>query len=105
MANRSEIPVFKNEPIMVLILGLVTCGLYNIYWNMKMAEVFNKVAGKEVISPVIAVLGGCCVPVNVYYYYLAGESLTEVGRMIGKEEEMKGKTTLLLVLSFLLAPV
>ncbi len=105
MAERSEIPVFKNEPIIVLVLGFVTCGLYMIYWNMKAAEVLNKVAGKEVIAMPVAVLAGCCLPLNVYFYYLAGQCLGDLGMMIGKPDELKGKSTLLLVLGFLLSPV
>lgn len=105
MAERSEIPVFKNAPVMVLVLGFCTCGLYMIYWNMKMAEVMNKVSGREVVSPVVAAIGGICMPLNVYFYYLIGESLGNLGAMIGKAEELKGKATLLLILSFILSPV
>ncbi len=93
----ANIPVFKNEPILVLILGFVTCGLYLIYWNIKMAEVLNAVAGRTVISPVAAILSGCCVPVNVYYYYLAGGTLTQVGALIGKPE-LKDKSTMMVLL-------
>jgi hypothetical protein len=96
--ERNEIPVFKNDPILVLVLGFVTCGLYLIYWNMNMAKVLNKASGKEVISPAIAILSGCCFPVNVYFYYLAGQCLGDVGRLINKEEELKSKSTLLLIL-------
>ena len=104
MAERKDIPVFKNEPIMVLILGFCTFGLYMIYWNMNVAKVLNAASGKEVISPVIAILAGCCPPLNVYFYYLAGQSLGDVGRLIGKEEELKGKSMLLTILGLLLAP-
>jgi Domain of unknown function (DUF4234) len=98
MATRNEIPVFKNDPIIVLILGFVTCGLYLIYWNMKVAEVLNAISRREVISPVVAIVSGCCAPVNIYFYYLCGQSLGDLGRMIGKEEELKNKSTLLLIL-------
>ena len=67
------IPQFKNEPIVVLLLGFVTCGLYLIYWNIKAAEVINAVAEKEIISQPIAIFAGCCLPVNLYFYYLAGK--------------------------------
>jgi len=95
---RANIPVFKNEPVLVLILGLVTCGLYLIYWNIKMADVLNKASGREVISSLVAIFAGCCYPLNVYFYYLAGQCLGDVGKLIGKEEELKGKSTILLVL-------
>jgi len=96
--SRNNIPVFNPDPILVLILGFVTCGLYLIYWNIKSAAVLNAVAGREVISPVVAVLAGCCFPVNCYFYYLAGSALGDVGKLINKEEELKGKSTLLLIL-------
>jgi len=104
MAERSEIPVFQNSPILVLVLGFLTCGLYMIYWNMKVAEIFNKISGRELISTPIAVLAGCCQPVSAYFYYLAGQSLGDLGAMIGKAEELKGKSTLLLILGIFLAP-
>ena len=88
----------------MLVLGFVTCGLYFIYWNIKMAEVLNAVAGREVISSVVAVIAGCCIPVNVYYYYLAGETLTPLGALIGKPE-LKDKATLLVILGLFVAPV
>ena len=105
MVDRKDIPVFKNEPILVLVLGFITCGLYMIYWNMKAAVVLNKVSGKETIAPAVAILAGCCMPLNVYFYYLAGQSLGDLGAMIGKQEELKGKSTLLLILGFLLPAV
>jgi len=98
--ERQNIPVFKNDPILVLVLGFVTCGLYLIYWNLKASEVLNAVSDKELISPAIAVVSGCCLPVNLYFYYLAGEALGPLGKLIGKEDALKDKNILLLVLAF-----
>ena len=93
------IPVFKVDPIMVLLFGFLTCGLYLIYWNIKVAEVFNAVAKKEVISQPIAIFAGCCMPVNIYFYYLAGkEALPKVYEQTG--ELQKDQSTLLIVLGF-----
>lgn len=93
------IPVFKIDPIMVLVYGFLTCGLYLIYWNIKVAEVFNAVAEKEVISQPIAIFAGCCMPVNIYFYYLAGkEALPKVYEKTG--ELQKDQSTLLIVLGF-----
>ena len=97
MVERSSIPVFKNDPVMVLVLGIVTCGLYLVYWNMKTAEVMNAVVGRELISPVIAIISGCCMPVNVYFYYLCGQGLGEMGELTGNPN-LKEKSTLLLIL-------
>lgn len=93
------IPDFKNDPIIVLLLGFITCGLYLIYWNIKAAQVLNAVAEKEVISQPIAIFAGCCLPVNLYFYYLAGkEGLPKVYEKTG--EANKDQSTLLLVLGF-----
>jgi hypothetical protein len=96
--NKS-IPVFKVDPVLVLILGLITCGLYLIYWNIKVAEVLNAVAEREVISQPIAIFAGCCFPVNIYFFYLAGQDgLPQVYKRIGYPQ--KDDSTLLIVLGF-----
>lgn len=96
----NPIPVFKVDPIVVLILGFITCGLYLIYWNIKVAEVLNAVAEREVISSPIAVFAGCCYPVNIYFFYLASkEGLPKVYKRIGCPQ--KDDSGLLIVLGFL----
>ncbi|MEZ0006251.1 hypothetical protein ABH942_001614 [Flavobacterium sp. 28YEA47A] len=98
--NYGTIPEFRVDPIVVLLLGFITCGLYLIYWNIKVAQVLNAVAGKEVISQPIAIFSGCCMPVNLYFYYLAGkEGLPKVYERTGETE--KDQSTLLLILGFL----
>ena len=97
---RNSIPVFKVEPVLVLIFGFLTCGLYLIYWNIKVAEVFNAVSKREVISQPIAIFAGCCYPVNVYFFYLAGrDGLPDVYQRSGSAQ--KDDTVLLLVLGLL----
>lgn len=102
-----EIPVFRNDPIVVLILGIVTCGFYSIYWNIKAAEVLNAVAGRRAISPTLAGISGfyCCLPVTIYFYYLCGQLMGDLGRVLGKEEELRGKATLVLVMALVFTPI
>ena len=96
---RKPIPVFKVDPIIVLVLGFLTCGLYLIYWNIKVAEVLNAVSEREVISQPIAIFAGCCYPDNIYFFYLAGkDGLPEVYHRAGIGQ--KDDTLLLLVLGF-----
>lgn len=96
----APIPQFKVDPVVVLILGFFTCGLYLIYWNIKAAEVLNAVAEREVISQPIAIFAGCCMPVNLYFYYLAAkDGLPEIYKRVGEQE--KDQSTLLVVLGFL----
>lgn len=95
----NPIPVFKVDPVVVLILGFITCGLYLIYWNIKVAEVLNAVAEREVISTPVAVFAGCCYPVNIYFFYLAGkDGLPQVYQRIGHPQ--KDDSALLIILGF-----
>ena len=95
----NSIPVFKNDPLVVLLLSIFTCGIYLIYWNIKAANVLNAVAEREVIAQPVAIFAGCCFPVNLYFYYLAGkEGLPKVYESIG--EPGKDQSTLLLILGF-----
>ena len=92
-----NIPEFKVDPILVLIFSFLTCGLYLIYWNIKIAEVLNAVAERESISTPLAVFSGCCLPVHVYFYYIVGkDGLPKVYQITG--ELQKDQSTLLIVL-------
>jgi Domain of unknown function (DUF4234) len=95
----NNIPEFKVDPVIVLVLSFVTCGLYLIYWNIKVAEVFNAVAQREIISTPVAVFCGCCMPVHIYFYYIIGkDGLPKVYQITG--ELQKDQSTLLMILGF-----
>ena len=94
-----RIPYFKNDPFIVLLLGFITCGLYLIYWNIKMAEVVNAVVEKEVVTAPVAIFSGCCFPVNLYFYYLVGQNLEVIGRKVGNPT-LQDQSVLLIVLGF-----
>jgi len=95
----NNIPEFKVDPILVLVFSFLTCGLYLIYWNIKIAEVLNAVAEREIISTPLAVFSGCCLPVHVYFYYIVGkDGLPKVYQITG--ELQKDQSTLLIVLGF-----
>ena len=97
--NPNNIPEFKVDPILVLILSFFTCGLYLIYWNIKASEVINAACQKELISTPLAVFCGCCFPAHVYFYYLVGkEGLPKIHSLTGNRQE--DKSTLLIVLGF-----
>ena len=97
--SNHTIPEFKVDPFLVLILGFLTCGLYLIYWNIKVAQVLNAVCQREVISQPIAIFAGCCYPINIYFFYLAGkEALPKVYQQ--SQQPQKDDTVLLLILGF-----
>ena len=99
-----KIPEFKVDPILVLVLSLITCGLYLIYWNIKTAQVVNAVSEKDVISQPVAIFAGCCFPVNIYFFYLVGkDGLPKIYELTGQTN--KDQSTLLIVLGFLIPMV
>jgi hypothetical protein len=96
----NPIPIFKVDPVVVLILSFLTCGLYLIYWNIKAAEVLNAVMEREVISQPIAIFAGCCYPVNGYFFYLVGkDGLPALQKRVGLP--VKDDSVLLLVLGLI----
>jgi len=100
LSDPNEIPYFKNDQAVVLILSFITCGLYLIYWNLQASKVLNAVAEREVISPPIAVFAGCCLPLNIYFFYLIGkEALPKLNSRVGEPDN--DKTVMLMVLGFL----
>ncbi len=97
------IPNFYVEPILVLIFGFLTCGLYLIYWNIKAAEVLNAVSERTIISQPVAVFAGCCYPVNVYFFYLAGKE--GLPKVYERTKSFQKDDTVMLVLLGLVFPM
>ena len=46
-------PGEKRDPIMVLILGILTCGIYAIYWVYKTSSEIRDALGREDINPAL----------------------------------------------------
>ena len=76
-AAAGDVPVFKNSPVLVAILSIVTFGFYLVYWCPKAAAVLNAVTTGKQIGSVMAILAGiaCCWPATVKFYWRAGVAL------------------------------
>ena len=95
----NDIPEFRKDPLVVLLLGIITCGLYLIYWNLKVSKVFYALAGHVVSSPVVAVFAGCIWPVNMYFFFIVGrEGFPKLYEYL--QEEPKDQSILLMILGF-----
>ncbi len=96
--NKPNIPYFKVDPIVVLLLGFFTCGLYLIYWNLKISEVINAANEREVISPLVAILTSFC-GLSFFFYWLVGrDGLPKIYELTNQPQ--KDDSVLLLVLGF-----
>ena len=71
----------RNEPVAVILLSIVTCGIYGIYWLYVVGQDINKVLGREAINPLFLFLGILFSPLILYSLYLIDKALEEVGTL------------------------
>ena len=88
------------NPTTVLILGLVTCGIYTIFWLWNRVKEMNAYLGKEVVNPMFVVPGCLCFPVVIYGEFLYCKGIPEMQKKAGIEP--KDEFVLHLVLMILL---
>ena len=91
------------DPKMVLILGLVTCGLYAIYWMWLRTKEINTYLGEQRINPMFIIPGCICGPVVLYAMFLTCKALPDMQKKAGVEA--KDEFVLHLILFLLLSPV
>jgi len=91
------------DPLAVLILGFVTCGIYHIFWCANRAREINTFIGRERISPTTAAVSACCLPVSAYALYVFGQSLSDMQRVVGLEA--KDRSIFLMILGIFLPMV
>lgn len=86
--NHSGTPIItKREVVVSVILSIVTCGLYSIYWFVCMNNEANKVSGENTPSGGVAILL-TLVTCGIYFFYWnykMGLKLNNAGKMHNKE--------------------
>ncbi|MBU45028.1 MAG: hypothetical protein CMN76_17585 [Spirochaetaceae bacterium] len=92
------------DPIKVLLLTFVTCGIYGIIWIYKVSDALAQELPEEGINPgmVILLFFITCGIYPLIWYYKMGEWLPKVGQKYGKNIENEG--TLLLLLGIFFSP-
>ena len=84
------------SPILALILGFVTLGIYFLVWMFQRAAEMQRHLGREIVSTALLVVGICCVPVHIYNIYLFAKALPEMQEKAGLPG--KDDSVLLLIL-------
>lgn len=77
------------NPIVVLLLGFVTCGIYTLYWAYTCADEINKITGQERISPVLFLISFFIPYLPLYFVHKADQNFTEIGQKEGVPYESK----------------
>lgn len=88
----------RREPVMVLLLSFVTCGIYGIYWQYVTTTELRDASGRQDLNPgldlVVTLL--CCGLWSLYVQYRNAQIIHEVLTARGIAHEDKSNTVLLL---------
>ena len=57
------------NPVTCIILSIITCGIYYLYWQWVTHKQINELSGVEIIGSGMLVLGWFCFPVLWYNWY------------------------------------
>ncbi len=69
----------KQDPVKVLILSIVTCGIYMLIWLHKVGEEVNQALGKEAVKTNLVWISLLCPFLILYYLYTLDQALGELG--------------------------
>lgn len=86
------------SPIVVILLSIVTCGIYMFVWAYSVANDINKVVGKEQISPVLFLVSFFIPYLPLYGYYQLDQGFVKVSQSENLQYESKFILWLVLML-------
>jgi TRAP-type mannitol/chloroaromatic compound transport system permease small subunit len=88
------------SPLSVILLSIVTCGIYAIYWYYATMEDINRLYDEQQMkSGMLLILSILCPPVIFYIYYMFDKCLKQVS--VRENIEYDGGLILWLLLSLL----
>lgn len=86
------------NPVVVILLSIVTCGIYGLYWVYSCASDINGVTGQQRISPGLFILSMFIPYLPLYFAYKTDQNLVEIGRTENVAYESKFVLWLILFL-------
>ena len=84
--GRAGSPEHELSIPLYLILTLITCGIYNLYWNYRQMQACNEMVGREEFSwPMWFLLSlVTCGVYHLFYQYKMGSVIVEIQRQSGR---------------------
>jgi hypothetical protein len=78
--------IYINIPL-YLILTILTCGIFNLYWNYRQMEVCNAVLKRREFSFWVWLLLTIltCGIYHIFYQYKMGAAIVEIQRLLNRE--------------------
>ena len=68
----------KRDPVTIIILSVITCGIYALYWQWVTNKQINDLLGREAVGDGTLILGWFCPPLQWYNWYKWDQSLQEI---------------------------
>ncbi len=83
--NKIEMEQFELSVAMNLVITLLTCGIYNLYWNYMQMEACNTLLGREEFSFLKWIVFSLltCGLYHIVYQYKMGAAITEIQFKLG----------------------
>lgn len=94
-------PVQSRSIVMCIILSIITCGIYAIYWQIVLVNDFNIVTEEpnETSGGIVFLFSLItCGIYELYWMYKAGNRMDNLKMRLGRERESRGVVYLLLAL-------
>lgn len=66
------------SPVTCILLSIITCGIYYLYWLWVTHKQINELAGSEVVGDGMLILGWFCFPILWYDWYKWDLSLQDI---------------------------
>ena len=74
-----------SNPVTDLILGFVTCSIYQVIWMYTRTKEINAYLGTQAVNPLFIFPGCFCLPILIYSAYLLAKALPDVQKKAGVE--------------------
>lgn len=100
--SSGNVPIItKREIAISIILSIITCGIYSIYWFIAMTDESNTVSGDNSLGGGLAFLLTLltCGIYSIYWNYKMGKKMYEAGKRYNKE--ISDNSIIYLVLSLI----
>ncbi|MCL2105905.1 MAG: DUF4234 domain-containing protein [Oscillospiraceae bacterium] len=67
----------KQEPITIILLSVITCGIYGLIWYARAGKDVNQGLGREAVNTNLVWLSILCFPLIFYYLYQLDQAVVE----------------------------
>lgn len=96
----------KRSIVLCIILSLITCGLYGMYWDCCIADDMNAISGHEDDTPGWKVIVFSIITCGIYWFYWLYKLGSRLDEMAGNPSGSKGLIFLIVsLLGFSIIPI